>query len=304
MRSTHLFSVIICLLIGSQLQAQSFSEKYSALKNKKDSEAQEKLLREWESADNNDPELYVAYFNFLLNQSRDEVLRIDGSTEAPNSPALVLKEPEKDETVGHIYSDITYEPNLLKQALSYLDRGINKFPNRLDMRFGKTYMLAETKDYEAMTAEVLKVIEYSNQINNQWLWKANQQHQDAKKMMLDAIQDYQVKLFDAQSIGLLNNIRKIADAVLKYYPDHIESLSNFSVTYLIEEKYDEALKYMLQAEKVNPQDKIILGNIAYTYRLLGKSEQAIRYYNKLAKYEDESGKRQIKKLIEELEKKD
>jgi hypothetical protein len=41
-------------------------------------------------------------------------------------------------------------------------------------------------------------------------------------------------------------MRNIANEVLKYYSKHIGSLSNLSVTYLIEEDYDKAIVPLLK----------------------------------------------------------
>ena len=51
-------------------------------------------------------------------------------------------------------------------------------------------------------------------------------------------------------------MRKIANKVLEIYPNHIESLSNLSITYLLTGEYDKGIEPLLQAEKINP--KIIL----------------------------------------------
>jgi tetratricopeptide (TPR) repeat protein len=92
----------------------------------------------------------------------------------------------------------------------------------------------------------------------------------------------------------------IANEVLKFYPDHIESLSNLSITYLITEQYDKAIEVLLKAEKLAPTDAIVLGNIAQGYKLNGDKKRAIEYYEKAIKYADpvqvEYSRQQIKEL--------
>ena len=85
-------------------------------------------------------------------------------------------------------------------------------------------------------------------------------------------------------------MRDIAEEVLKYYPNHVESLTNLGLTYLIFEDYTKGLEMMLKAEKVDPKDYIVLSNIAYTYAQLGDKPNAIIYYEKTLKYGDAQAK--------------
>lgn len=99
---------------------------------------------------------------------------------------------------------------------------------------------------------------------------------------------------------LLINMRKIAQAILKYYPNHIESLSNSSITYMVEKKYKKALVPLKKAEKINPKDFIVLNNIAYCYKKLNNKNLAIKYYEKIVKYGDDRSIKQAKMEIEKL----
>jgi tetratricopeptide (TPR) repeat protein len=120
--------------------------------------------------------------------------------------------------------------------------------------------------------------------------------------MLGTIQSYQVQLYNTGDDSLLNDMGKIASAVLKYYPDHIESLSNLSVVYLLQKEYEKALEILLRAEKINPEDYIILSNIAQAYKLKGDSVNSIKYYKLTIKYGDDQAKQFAKEQIQTLEK--
>lgn len=99
---------------------------------------------------------------------------------------------------------------------------------------------------------------------------------------------------------LLKNMREIAQTVLKYYPSHIESLSNSSITYLVEKKYEKALVPLQKAEEINPKDFIVLNNIAYCYKEMNNKDLAIEYYEKVIEYGDKRAVEQAKKEIEKL----
>ncbi len=94
----------------------------------------------------------------------------------------------------------------------------------------------------------------------------------------------------------------MANAILKHYPNHIESLSNLSITYLLTGEYDKGIEPLLKAEKLNPQDYIVLSNIAQGYKLKGDKEKAIEYYQKTMEFGNEQAKTYAKEQIEELKK--
>ncbi|HHC80321.1 MAG TPA: tetratricopeptide repeat protein, partial [Flavobacteriia bacterium] len=101
---------------------------------------------------------------------------------------------------------------------------------------------------------------------------------------------------------LLNNMKQISETVLKYYPNNVESLSNISVVYLLNGEYDKGLAPLLKAEKINPKDYIVLGNIAQTYKLKGNKKMSIKYYEKMLKYGDGQTKEFAKEQIANLKK--
>jgi tetratricopeptide (TPR) repeat protein len=97
-------------------------------------------------------------------------------------------------------------------------------------------------------------------------------------------------------------MRTIAQEILKYYPNHIESLSNLSITYLLTGEYNKGIEPLLKAEKIDPKDAIVLGNIAQGYKLKGDKETEIEYYEKVIKYGDERSIAYAKQQIQELKK--
>ena len=170
------------------------------------------------------------------------------------------------------------------------------------MRFGKIYVLGQIKDWDSFTKEIVKTVDYSAVNNNQWTWTNNEKQKDGEDFFLSSLQDYQVQLYNTGNDDLLLNMRDIANRILKYYTNHIESLSNLSVTYLLTGEYDKGIEPLLKAEKINPKDYIVLSNIAQGYKLKGDKEKAIEYYDKIVKFGDEQAKTYAKQQIEELRK--
>lgn len=170
------------------------------------------------------------------------------------------------------------------------------------MRFGKIYVLGQVSDWNNYTSEIIKTIQYSSTNYNNWTWTNNEKQENGKDFFLSSLQDYQVQLYNTRKDELLVNMRNISDETLKYYPNHIESLSNLSITYLLTGEYDKGIEPLLRAEKLNPQDYIVLSNIAQGYKLKGDKKKAIEYYEKTIEFGDERAKEFAKQQITELEK--
>lgn len=118
--------------------------------------------------------------------------------------------------------------------------------------------------------------------------------------MLSSVQEYQGRLYETENDSLLDNMKRIAETVLKYYPDHVMSLSDLAIVYLLRKQYDKALEPLLKAEKLSPEDEIVLNNIAQAYKLKGNNASAIKYYELVLKYCHPESKKYIQEQIDTL----
>lgn len=296
--------IIFCsTLILNQSHGQTFKKQFDDFVSKKDTLGQKQLLVKWENTDNNDPELFVAYFNYFVIKSKNEIITLGQNPKGNEVLQIMDQDTNKKEPVGFIYGETHYNPDLLSKGFDWINRGIEKHSNRLDMRFGKIYMFGQIEDFQNFTKEIIKTIDYSVTNENEWTWADSKPLENPKEFMLSSIQDYQVQLYNTESDDLLDNMKRIAESVLNYYPDHIESLSNLSVVYLVQKQYDNALEPLLKAEKLNSKDYIVLSNIAQAYKLKGDIKNAIEYYELTKKYGDEQAKKYAQGQIDQLKKK-
>ncbi|MGZ3812587.1 MAG: tetratricopeptide repeat protein [Mucilaginibacter sp.] len=292
-----LFILFLAHCFYSQAFAQDYQSQFKSIQN--DTAAQSKLLAEWTKTQPEDPELYVAYFNFYVRKSMRELVNLETTQHGDKS--LQITDPKTGKVVAYMNDGVTYDKDMVEKGLHYIDIGIEKFPARLDMRFGKIYILGKIYDYENFTQTLIAAIDYSQKINLKWTWTNNKPVDDSKKFMLSAEQTYITQLYEAGD-GQAKNMRAIAETVLKYYPDHVENLSNLGITYIITKDYAHALEPLLKAEKVAPTDGIVLNNIAYCYELKGDKLNAIKYYELTEKYGDDRAKRSAKQKLDELNK--
>lgn len=280
--------------------SQNFKEQYTKLNNADDTTGLYSLLKKWEAEKPDAPDMFIAFFNYYIDESRTEVLQIGDEPEGKEAFAIQDKDSSDKEPVSYIYGNDYYDPEICQKGLVYIDKAIQKYPNRLDMRFGKTYLFEQLGKYELLAAEVAKTVEYSSVINNKWLWTDNEAPDSPKEFMLSGIQDYFVHLFDKRNDSLYVFMQQIAESVLKYYPRSVENLSNLGVVYTMKDDFDKALEIFLKAEKLAPEDYIIHANIANVYKLKGDKANSIKYYELMLKYGDDAAKEFAKSKIEEL----
>ncbi len=296
MKKTMIIPVFIINLV--QLYAQDFRTDFIDKLDKSDTSGMIEVLRKWEQTDNKDPEFYTSYFNYYFFVSKQDVIAL--TTEMPEGEFLELTD-SLGNTAGFMGSQIMYDSVLFQKGIEKINEGIKLFPNRLDMRFGKVYAYGEVKNWELFTSTIIETINLSAENKNNWLWTQNEKVDQGEDVLLSSIQDYQIQLYNTEDDRLLSNMREIALAILKYYPRHIESLTNVGITYVLEGELIKSLEYFHQAEKINPKDYIVLSNIAYAYKEIKDEKKAIQYYEKVVKYGDEPSKKYAKEQLKLLQ---
>ena len=290
-------------LIGSLLltslfaNAQDFQKRFLDLSSKNDTTALASLLKDWEAKSPKDPELYIAYFNYYVKKSAAETISLDKDQKGPESLAI---SDSTGREVGYLNNQVMYLSENVERGIEQINRGIALHPNRLDMRFGKIYILGETGDYKAFTNSIIEAIEYGNKINNQWLWKEGKPLENESESFLSSIQGYVGTLYNTEDDALLPYMRQISETVLKYQPKHVESLSNVALTYMIVQEYDKAIPYLLKAEEAAPRDIVVLNNLAETYKRKNDVKAAKAYFEKVIKYGNKEEARDAKVRLKKL----
>lgn len=276
---------------------QSNFEKFKTLFEANDTTKIKQLLANWEKTNPPDAEFYTCAFNYYFSQSKKDIISLEREQKGEESLQIT---DSTGKIAGFMNSNSSYNSEQLNKAFAYIDKGLEKFPNRLDIRFGKCYVLGQISDYEKFTKEILATIEYSKIIQCKWLWTENKKLDDAENFMLGSIQSYLKQLYDTENDSLLKNMKQIGDLTIKYYPNCVEVLSTTSVAYILTENYDKGIEYLKQAEKVNPKDLIVLGNIALAYKRKGDKANAIKYYELVLKFGDEDSKQDARININKL----
>lgn len=292
-------ALLLLLTLPFVAFAQTNDERFRILFKNNDSTKIKSLLSEWEKTNPGDPELYTSAINFYFSNSRQEVISLDRQQKSKQSFQLT---DSAGNVAGYINSNTEYNTEKISKAIAYANIGISKFPDRLDIRFGKCYILQQIGDYENFTKEVIRAVDYSQVNKNNWLWKENKPQKDGENFFLETVQTYLREIYDTEDDQLLPYMIEIGEATLKYYQNSVEILSTTAVALMLTKNYDKAIEYLKHAEKLNPKDFIVLNNIAQGYKLKGDKTNAIKYYKLTAQYGDERAKEQARENIKALEK--
>ena len=300
MNRRSLYILFALILTVTALNGQSNKQQFNQLLQNGDTLKQRQLLVQWEKDAPQDAELYVAYFNYYFQMSEEEIVSIGQEADGELALEIMDLDSSKKNPVAYMYSNIHYNEEFLEKGMNWIDDGIQQYPNRLDMRFGKIYVLGKLEEYTLFTKEIIQTVEYSSKNENNWTWTDNTALKDPLEFMLGTIQNYQIQLFNTEDDRLLENMQQIATSILTYYPENIESLSNSAIVYLLQEKYIQALSILQKAEKINPKDCIVLNNIAVCYENQGNQKMAKKYYQLVIKNGNKEEKKDARNKLKNL----
>jgi tetratricopeptide (TPR) repeat protein len=266
--------ILILVLAFSFLNAfsQSFADDFRKAVAKKDLKRAEEVLHAWEFSDANDPDVYIGYFNLFT-----------------------LKSLEKDST--------KYDKELAHKALEYISYGITNYPTRFDMRVAKIYMYGRLKEFKPFTDNVIQLIEYSKKINCNWKGEGFRILDTPEKIFSGAVLDAQETLFAQKDSTLYKDIIRISEVMHANFPKDYQCLLSLSMVYFTQKKYDKSLEVLLKAKDLEPNNAVLMYNLAQVYREKGDKDNLRRYLEltvRMATQKEEKLSQAAKKQLNEL----
>lgn len=292
-----LFFASLALPFGALAQQQWY-DKYQQVLNDSDANKLLQVIEAWQKAEPETADVYAAWFNYYYKIGVSSVLSLTTEPPADGSESLMLRNDTTQETAGYLYAVPTYNDSLMNLCFQKIDAGILKFPDRLDLPFGKIHVLLQMKDYGAALKALDAVIRRSADNHNAWLWTLDKPVDDGSAMFFDSMQDYFNQLWKVQDITYAE---QLAHMLVAAYPSNIVFRSNFAGIKGAKGENGEALKLFLDIHRDAPDDEIVTGNIAQLYLNLGDKKQAKKYYQLLLKSEDETIKESADRAIRQIE---
>jgi tetratricopeptide (TPR) repeat protein len=239
--------------------------------------------------------LYVCYANYYTNLAKKEVIKMTTVPPQPGEESFAIND-SLGNVVGYLRGETIMDDVLSAQSLMWLNKGIARFPRRLDLLFGKVYLFGKMVRYDSFSTTILSAIEKSVDNQFEWQWSKGVELQDGKQFLFSTCQDYIAQLFNSEDSLALLWIEPISLALLEIDPKNVPCTSNLAVANMMLQRWEEALIHLAKAHALDPKDDVVLANMGYCNLQLRNKAQAKKFYNLLKK----SAEPEYKKLAKEM----
>lgn len=307
----RLFVTILLVVLCYFASAQTVYDRFYRAVQEGDSAGMVTTIAEIRASGDQSAERYIAEYNYYVNNA----LLFSGMTSSTVYPGedehvvgdIMTLTDSTGELAGYMYFIENWDDDIADSAIAVIGKGIELHPDRLDMHYGKIHLLRQLRRWNAYADAIHGTLDYAAKHRKTLVFPDGGASIDT--ILIEGILDYERDLFEAVQnapdsltfISRIGLLRGIAEHMLKLYPDDVYSLNVMAITYQIIDDRDNALKWLLKAEKVDPTDVIVLSNIADTYHNLGDYKNERKYLQKLIKFGDEETVEKAKEYLKELD---
>lgn len=206
---------------------------------------------------------YADLFNEHLNAGLQSsiTMTVDLPLYAYGEQVITLEDTVNGGAAGYLYNGYTIVDRAqVDSAFMWLNKGIQSFPNRLDLYLG----LATAHLYCLEVDKMLNVVEMAmkQEVKNKgkWLWTADEKVDKDEDILFSRIQEDFSRFLEAED---LDNAEKLARIAMSYFPKRAEYVNDLGVVYVYRGNLEEALQCYKKALKLSPKDELIKDNIEY-----------------------------------------
>ncbi len=235
------------------------------------------LLQEWENENPSDPDLMTGWFNYYLHRDAEEK----------------LFEGYMHNGLYGAYSKTVYNEDDLKTAISYLDKALKKNPYRMDIYFGKIHSLLCAEKYSDASIAIAEFFKVYDKNKSNWYWTNNQSFKennwDIEDTVIECFNDY-CSMYDFYISNSHDAAKKALDEIIKRFPENVIFLNYLSIYYSSAKEYNKAIEILLSAYKIDPNDYIIIGNLAKDYEKIENYKEAENWYTIMSEIDSEEAK--------------
>lgn len=218
----------------------------------------EEYLRDWWGEYGWTPEFYVACHNYYFIKASD-----------------LLDEAASDEDIQAVYA-------CFDRCFASALRGAMQYPDRLDLWCGFIYAANMMGDY-ANAEQVCELIFDRLYVNgNKWYWTFNtpfyeEDDVERENEFTGIMHDYICEWLDSD-IGL-PYATPVSELLVKCFPENSVALNDLALCRIYSGNIEEAAEYLERAYAADPDDIVVIGNLAYAYEELGNLDAAAFFAN-------------------------
>jgi tetratricopeptide (TPR) repeat protein len=264
------------------VSAEDYAARFKQLRDQKADGAQvDSLLDEWRAKNPNDPDAWITSANYYFNQSVGPNI----STKPPEKGDYALTNKKTGKQTG----SISFKPNVAmtsRNAATILQEATTKFPDRLDIWCGLSWMFQEAGDFDNEFATLQKMVAYVREHPTGLKWlKGEPIPEPAEKFVPDKLHSYGLYYEKKENPEDDKRMLQIASFSAEQFPNHPYAFNDVAVYYSVNKDYAKTREWLEKAHQVDPKDGLVLYNLGYVSEKLGDKKSAQKWYEESLKTE-------------------
>ncbi|MBO4334129.1 MAG: tetratricopeptide repeat protein [Paludibacteraceae bacterium] len=306
-----LFFIVAAVFSNHVLAANHHDEFFGFIKAKDTVQARKSLIN-WQKEEPNSADMYAGWYNYYYWSGMQENLSQSVNLPDGVDDYLLIRDSTGKHT-GYLYSVVSYCKDSIEQAFRLLDEGTAKNPQRLDLHFGRVYLMFKVANGPSTSVcgqvaekwdnkvTLMDISDYLCQLldasdSKNWLWLNSEKMDDGEEFFYDNMQSYFVEFMgkaDFEAAEKLVDKLLTKKQTLKFRADKASLLASKG-------EYSKAVSIFSNIHKDYPKDDIVTWNTAMCYEKMGDTKNALKYYKKIEKSTDVEWQSKAKEAVFKL----
>ena len=230
------------------------------------------ILAEWDLKGPKDGDYYAAHFNIHQNQAFNYIMNVSKYIPLYLGENYMVMKDSLGNDAGYMYTGITLKDEIqLDSAITWIKKGIEKFPQRLDLRMGFSTLYRMLDDAGKMYSVMEQTVNWLIENPNAQLTWTSDSTIERNLVIEDSMQDYFANCY--YSTAHKDYAEKFADLGLRFSPKSAVFWNDKAVLKLDKDDIKGALELMEKALTFNPDDELIKGNIDHLKKMLEEEKK-------------------------------
>ena len=244
----------------------------------------ETLLDRWAAAYPDDVQMLTGKFSYWFSKSQTlQLVPKDQQKFLGETPTVVLK----DSTGANVnyFQETMYDDELFGEAQKALEKAIQLYPDRLDLRFLKVAsLIGYEKESPDMALSSLKSLMIYNATQHP-KWEYPGVDKVDNEFFSAALQEYCYLFFRYGTPATYEAFKELSEQMLTYEPKNVLFLDNIGSYWLVARKDNKtAMKYYSKVLKIKADDLTAIKNIIILARNSNNVKLEKKYLPLLIKY--------------------
>ena len=316
-RGASWFALVFLTILSCQVHAESRKEVFERLKSEKDQSRINAFVNEWLANEPDNPDAYIVPANYyfatrgILTSSDSEKPLGHGryNVESPNveppKGEFIITDPKTGKRVGSIGPSNIRDEKDVQKAIDLLRQATTRFPRRMDIWCGLAFMMQETGRFEEQIDVLKDMVSTATKTPSELSWLNGGPIKDSAGVFIpDKLHGYATYYCRKETPKDDERFLEIAQLSAEHYPHHPYAFNDIALYYSIQKNLPETRRYLELALQADPNDTLVLMNLADTCLKMKDKAKARESYQKIIKLDSNpEHTREAKKALAQLDSK-